>query len=131
MRRPNNPACLLFHACTFTWCSIKEICSSSSCLTDDLLKRCLFKYAICSNSWIIVSLSRLFNLSTVYFKAMPLPPSIHMVLLFQNFAGFANQDNAHAFGCAYKAVCRCYTILCWCLIVALPSLNGNVLIFTV
>ena len=78
--------------------SIKEIWFSVSCFSDDLPKRCLFKSATCSNtscrvwsicfscaccarnSWMTVSLSRLFSFSSVYSKAMPLPPVFLMVL---------------------------------------------------
>ena len=40
-------------------------------MTETELERCD------RNSWMIVSLSRLFSFSSVYSKAMPLPPDIH------------------------------------------------------
>ncbi len=49
-----------------------------------------------------VSLSRLFNFSSVYLMAMPLPPGICMVLLYQKSANYANRvlygirHNAHS-----------------------------------
>ena len=59
------------------------------------------------NSWMRVSLSRLFNFSSVYFRAMSLPPGICMALLYQKSADYANRvlsgirHNAHAPDCRY------------------------------
>ena len=59
-----------------------------------------------------VSLSKRFSFSSVYFKAILLPPGIQVVLLYQNPAGFANRavsgirQNAHAVVRRRDGFCR-------------------------
>ncbi len=90
------------------------ICSSTSWRVWSIFS----SYSFCDrNSWMSVSLSRLFSFSSVYFKAMSLPPGICMFPLYQNTLVFANQaitgirHNAHVPGCGYgfyrKAFLRC------------------------